>query len=182
MQFPMFVELEGRRCLVVGGGTVAARKVRALKAFGACVTVVAPETVAEIGDGVEIVRRPFSEGDVDGAFFVVVATGDHALNAKISDLCRRQNILVNVVDDPTLCSFVFPAIARRGSVVAGVSSGGTCPVAAQIVRGWVDARLTDEFVETVERLGRARDELKRRFPCPEARKEFCEKELSKWKD
>lgn len=181
MLFPVFVDMEGRHCLVVGGGAVAARKVRTLRAFGACVTVVASEIVAEIGNGVEIVRRPFSEGDVDGAFLVVVATDDHALNAEISDLCRRRNIPVNVVDDPALCSFTFPAIAQRGPIVAGVSSGGACPVATQVVRDWVDVRLTDDFVSAVERLGQAREELKRRFPDPGARKEFCEKELSKWR-
>lgn len=166
MHFPLFIDLADRPCLVVGAGSVAERKVRVLNDFGARVFLVAPE-----------VNRPFAEADLDGRALVVAATDDAALNARIARLCRARGILVNVVDDPGNCTFIFPAYVRKGPLTVAVSSGGTCPVAAQIVRDRAAPLLTERLVQAVERLGAARESLKRAWPDSAVRRERMRKEL-----
>jgi len=171
MHFPLFVGLEGRPCLVVGDGAVAGRKARALESFGAKVVRVAPETCG----------RGFEDGDVEGMALVVAATDDRSVNARVSALCKARGIPVNVVDDPANCTFLFPAIARKGPLTLAVSSGGACPVAAKLVRDRAARLLEDDFVSAVERLGREREDLKRAVPDPQERRRACEKELARWK-
>lgn len=134
--FPVFLELEGKRCLVAGGGRVALRKVSALREFGAAVLVVAPEILPEIQnmEGVLFHRRQFEEQDLNGQTLVVAATGDAAANRRISELCRKAGILVNAVDQTEDCDFIFPAYLKEGEVVAAFSSGGQSPVIAQYLK------------------------------------------------
>ena len=172
MQFPLFLDLDGKACLVVGGGTVAARKVRALAECGAKVVQVAPE----------ISGRGFADGDIEGMSLVVAATDDPAVNRRVAGLCKAKGLPVNVVDDPANCTFFFPAVVRKGPVTVAVSSGGTCPVAAKLVRDRAGRLLEDDFIAEVERLGREREDLKRQFPDPQARRRHCEEVLEKWKD
>ena len=172
MHFPLFLELDGKSCLVVGGGNVAARKASALREFGAKVVAVAPE----------VCGRGFADADVEGMALVVAATDDADVNRHVADLCKAKGIPVNVVDDPANCTFIFPAIARKGPLTVAVSSGGACPVAAKLVRDKAARAMPDDFVAEVERLGRARDELKRTFPDPQERRRHCEEVLKKWND
>lgn len=179
MHFPMFVELEAKPCLVVGGGEIAVRKAAVLRSFGAEVTVVAPEMN---GRDARWVRRRFEDRDVEGQTLVVAATDDVALNRHVSELCKARGIPVNVVDDPKNCTFVFPAIFRKGPIVAAVSSGGASPVAAKLVRDRIGRLVTDEFAAAVADQGARREELKRKYPDPQERKRICEEELAEWKD
>ena len=121
--------------------------------------------------------RPFQVSDIAVQTLVVAATDDAALNARIASLCRAAGIPVNVVDDPANCTFLFPAIARKGPVVAAVSTGGACPVATQVLRDRVEGLMTDRFCETVARLGAQREQLKKEFPDPAARRDRMRKEL-----
>lgn len=170
--FPLLIDLEGEPCLVVGSGDVATRKAAALADFGAHVTTVSPE----------VCGRGFDERDVAGMRLVVAATDDRAVNARVAAACRVQGVPVNVVDDPALCTFVFPAIARKGPMLVAVSSGGACPTAAQLLRDKAARLMTDEFVEAVERLGRDREKLKGECPDPQERKRKCEEALARWRD
>ena len=180
MQFPVFVELEGTACLVVGGGCVAARKATTLAEFGAKVVVVAPRVADVLKTGLfEVRERPFETRDIEGMFLVVAATDDPVTNARVAGLCRDRGVLVNAVDDPKNCTFTFGALFRKGVVVAAVSSGGRCPVAAQMVRDQMAGIVSDGFAAEVGRLGEAREDLKRRFPDPNERKNFYERELRK---
>ena len=179
MHFPMFVELEAKPCLVVGGGEIAARKAAVLRSFGAEVTVVAPEMN---GRDARWVQRGFEDRDVEGQTLVVAATDDVALNRHVSELCKARGIPVNVVDDPKNCTFVFPAIFRKGPIVAAVSSGGASPVAAKLVRDRIGRLVPDEFAAAVADQGARREELKRKYPDPQERKRICEEELAEWKD
>ena len=172
MKFPLFLELDGRPCLVAGGGAVAARKAKALAAFGAKVVQVAPE----------ICGRGFEEDDVEGMTLVVAATDEPSVNRHVADVCRTKGIPVNVVDDPKNCTFFFPALCRKGPLTVAVSSGGACPVAAKILRDKAARLMEDDFVAEVGRLGHEREELKKRYPDPQARRKHCEEVLSKWKD
>ena len=126
--FPVFVDLSARRALVVGGGRIAARRVNALAQFCPNVTVVAPAihpdiaTLAAAGR-VRVVGRAYRDGDLDGAELVLACTDDAALNAAIAGACRERRIPVNDASDRSRCDFLFPGIARRGAVVAGVTAG-----------------------------------------------------------
>lgn len=182
MHFPLFLELEGRPCLVVGGGKVAVRKAAALRSFGAAVTVVAPRIDPALEDGTAtLLRRGFEDADVEGRTLVVAATDEGETNRRVSRLCRARGIPVNVVDDPPNCTFIFPAVFRKGPITAAVSSGGACPVAAKLVRDKVAGLVADDFIAEVERLGAEREELKRRMPDPQVRRRHCEEVLAKWK-
>ena len=194
MHFPLFIELEGRPCLVVGGGPVAVRKAQALAECGAKVTVVAgvngqdarsTREDAFCGTGVSpvhVMRRNFADADVEGMALVVSATNDRAVNRRVADLCKARGIPVNVVDDPANCTFIFPAVVRKGPMTVAVSSGGACPVAAKLVRDRVAEALPDDFVAAVERLGKERENLKRNYPDPQVRRRVCEEALKRWKD
>ncbi len=134
--YPIVVRLSGRRVLVVGAGEVALRKVRGLLAAGAVVRVVAPEVVpgfAEL-DAVHVERRGYDSRDLDDAWLVVAATDDPALQQRIFDEAEAQRILVNAVDDPDRCSFILPAVERRGPVIVAVSTQGRSPALAGHLR------------------------------------------------
>ena len=185
MHFPLFVEFGDRPCLVVGGGPVAARKVAMLREFGAAVTVVAPDVCEELSravDGSRWLSKAFQDADVEGQTLVVAATDDAELNGRVAALCKARRIPVNVVDDPPNCTFIFPAVFRKGPIVAAVSSGGASPVAAKLVRDKVARLVSDDFVAAVESQGARRQELKLNYPDPQERKRVCEEELAKWKD
>ena len=194
MHFPLFIELEGRPCLVVGGGPVAVRKTQALVECGAKVTVVAgtngqgarlsgEDSFGGTGvSPVRVVRRDFADGDVEGMALVVSATNDRAVNRRVAELCEARGVPVNVVDDPANCTFIFPAVVRKGPMTVAVSSGGACPVAAKMVRDKVAAALSDDFVAAVGRLGNERENLKRDYPDPQVRRRVCEEALKRWKD
>lgn len=170
--FPMFVDLHGKSCLVVGAGRIARHKADMLASFGASVDIVAPE-----------VNRPFSSDDVKGRALVVAATDDAEVNAAVARACRDSGVPVNSVDDAANCTFFFSSIARKGPVVAAMSSGGCCPAATQLLRDAVEPRLTDAFVAETERLGAMRGELKKRFPDAGRRREYCRGKLEEsWKD
>ena len=113
---------------------------------------------------------------------VVSATNDRAVNRRVAELCKARGIPVNVVDDPANCTFVFPAVLRKGPMTVAVSSGGACPVAAKMVRDKVAAALPDDFVAAVGRLGDERENLKRNYPDPQERRRICEEALKRWKD
>lgn len=123
--FPMFVDLNDKRALVVGAGKIAARRVRTLLMFCDDVTVVAPEIAPELeAMGAALVRRAFEAGDLEGMDIVLACTDDGALNAEIVKLCRARGIPVNASSDHSLCDFYFPGVALRGDVVAGVTASG----------------------------------------------------------
>lgn len=127
--FPAFVDLSDRQALVVGGGRIAARRVNTLAQFCPNVTVVAPAIHPDIAalaarGWVKTVERAYREEDLDGAELVLACTDDGALNAAVVEACRARRIPVNDASDRTRCDFLFPGIARRGEVVAGVTAGG----------------------------------------------------------
>ena len=119
--FPMFVDLTGRPCLIVGGGTVAARKAEKLRPYAPSLTVIAPEFVPGF-ENCTLLPRPYRPGDEDGMSLVIAATGDPILNHAISTTCRAKNIPVNVVDDKEYCSFLFPCVpaaaGKRGEALS----------------------------------------------------------------
>lgn len=135
--FPLMVQLEDAPVLLVGGGRTAFHKAKILVDFGARVQVVAPELLSEFRElPVRWESRTFEPEDLDRGDWIltVAATNHREVNRTVSRLCREKRIPVNVVDDPELCSFIFPALIREGEVVCAVSSGGRSPLVAQYVK------------------------------------------------
>ena len=123
-RFPLFVDLTGRAAVVIGGGTVGLRRAEVLCAFGALVTVVSP-SLARDADGIRHIARPYTPGDLAGAFLAVAATNDPAVNGSVGEEARQSGIFFNRSDDPAQCDFFFPAICEGDGLVAGlVGSGG----------------------------------------------------------
>ena len=164
--FPFFVEIKDRKCLVVGGGVVALRKIEKLLPFGVEITVVSPAFCTEIEEmeGIRRICRKFEPADVEGNLFVIGATDDEMVNAEISALCRERNIPVNIVDDPEKCTFFFPALVKKGEFVAGFSTGGSSPLAAQFIRRKVEDAVPEGFDRVVEIMAEIRGKIKEEIP------------------
>nr|VFJ58660.1 MAG: uroporphyrin-III C-methyltransferase / precorrin-2 dehydrogenase / sirohydrochlorin ferrochelatase [Candidatus Kentron sp. DK] len=179
---PIFLNVEGRSCLVIGGGEVAARKVALLLQAGASVTVVAPDpgrSAAELGkEGrIEIRARAFSPEDLADRYLVIAATDDHALNERVARLAHERSIPVNVVDKPALCSFIVPSVIDRSPVVVAVSTGGASPVLARIIRARLETLVPAAFGKLAELAAEFRDKVKAHFSHPPDRRIFWEKVL-----
>jgi len=146
--YPVFLDLRGRRCVVIGGGEVALRKVESLLAAGAEVTVVAPRAL-EMPPGVTVVERGFQPADLDGAFFAISATDDRAVNSAVAAEAEARGILINVVDVPAESSVILPAVVRRGEFVLAVSTGGASPALARRLRERLEAEFGEEYGELI---------------------------------
>jgi siroheme synthase-like protein len=159
--FPLFVDLRGKDCLIVGGGTVAARKARSLLDFGAKLRVVDPQPSASIKAlSLTLFSRPYrSPEDIAGARVVIAATNKKELNNLVAQDARAAGIPVNVVDDPERCTFFFPALVRRGELVAGISTAGFCPRFSALFREHLDAALPPNLGEVLELLNLERQRL-----------------------
>ncbi|HEX2023387.1 MAG TPA: bifunctional precorrin-2 dehydrogenase/sirohydrochlorin ferrochelatase [Acidimicrobiales bacterium] len=145
--YPVNLILEGRRCLVVGGGAVAARKVEGLLACGAVVHVVAPEVSDEIRGWPEVTvdERPYQQDDITGRRLVIAATNSSAVNRSVFLDCEAEGIWVCGADDPENCSFTLPSVVRRGSLVFTVSTGGRSPAVARWLRERLEAQFGPEY-------------------------------------
>jgi len=149
------LDVRGRRCIVVGGGAVARRKVDGLLDAGAAVTVVAPDT-GPMPAGVTVLRRPFQPDDVAGALLVFAATNDPQVNTAVAAAATARDIPVNVADDPSQCSMLVPAVVRRGALLIAISTGGASPLLARRIRHELEAAYGAEYEELVELLWQLR--------------------------
>ena len=162
--FPFFMDLEGREGLVVGGGAVALRKLQKLLPYGPRLTVAAPELLAEIEalPGLARLRWSFAPAMLEGKGFVIAATDDREVNRGIAALCRERGIPVNAVDDKEQCTFLFPALVKRGYLTVGVSTAGASPSAAAWVGRRVSERLPEDFGELLDYLASLRPMVQKR--------------------
>jgi precorrin-2 dehydrogenase / sirohydrochlorin ferrochelatase len=160
--YPVNLAVAGRRCVVVGGGAVASRKVDGLTAAGAEVVVIAPSVDRSIRarDEVEIVERDYRRGDLEGAWLAVAATDDPEVNAAVHAEGEASRVWVNAADDPAACSFTLPAVLRRGPVQIAVSTSGHSPALAAWIRNQIGETLGPEVALLAEWLADAREEMK----------------------
>jgi precorrin-2 dehydrogenase / sirohydrochlorin ferrochelatase len=162
--FPVFLKLKGKRCLVVGGGKVAYRKILDLLDCGADITAVAedpnPECteIAEQGKLTLLIRR-FRPEDIEGISLVFAATGDDLVNVEISDLARSKGILANVVDDPEKCDFFSGSVVKRGHLQIAISTGGSSPSIAQKIRRELEERYSESYGDFIDAAGEMRKEI-----------------------
>jgi len=173
--YPLFVDLAGRRCVVVGGGAMAEPKVEALVECGAEVVVISPQVTEKIRRWVEEGRlrwepRAYRLGDLEGAWLVVSAPDDRSLNRAVWEEAQARRVWVNAVDDPPHCSFIAPAVYRQGELVLAVSTSGKAPALAVRLRDRLAAQLGPEYAAFLELAAELRGELVRRVPQFERRR------------
>jgi siroheme synthase-like protein len=175
--FPVLLDLEGKRCVVVGGGWGTVERVRSLLDAGAEVTLISPTAFQEVeqlaSDGrIQWHAREYQPGDLDAAFLAIACPSDRARNAEIWAEAEARGIPVNAVDDPPHCSFIFPAIHRQGDLVVAVSSGGKSPALASRLRDRIARELGPGYGQFLHLLGQLRPEVTERFPGFERRREI----------
>jgi siroheme synthase-like protein len=169
------LDLEGRRALVVGGGSVGLEKAAGLIACGARVTVVSPTLDERFADfDVEWVARRYQRWDLRGCFLVIAATSDRAVNEKVSRDAELRGMLCNVADVPDLCNFILPAVHREGPIAIAVSTGGASPALAKRLRSQIAELVRPEHAELAEELRALRPEVKVKFPTYEERRDHFE--------
>ena len=172
--YPVFLDLRGRRAVVIGGGAVAEQKVHGLIAAGAHVTLVSPETTPPLADlarrgAIEIRRRPYRPGDLAGAWLAIAASDDRAVNEAAWAEAERVGVPLNAVDDLEHCSFIAPAIHREGDITVAVSTGGKSPALAVRLRQRIARLVGRAEARLCALLGELRPELAGRVPDARAR-------------
>jgi siroheme synthase-like protein len=171
------VGLDAARCVVAGGGTVAARKVTGLRQAGAKPIVISPTLCPELESHaaqgeIEVIRRPYRQGDLTGARLVIAATDDPAVNEAVFREAQTVGCLVNVVDDPARCSFFVPAVVRRGVLTIAVSTGGKSPALARRIRQQLESLFDPAYEMLLDLLSRLRPMVQATVPDPEQRAAF----------
>ena len=164
--YPIFLNISGRRCVVVGGGQVALRKVKALIECGADVEVISPDLCLELrrlaeSREVRALNREYQSGDLRGAFVVIAATDNSDVNRKVAEEAKRNAALVNVVDDAENSDFIIPSYLRRGDVTVAISTAGKSPALARKIRNRLEKDLGNEYASLTNLIGEVRAEAKR---------------------
>ncbi len=159
--FPMFLKLQGKRCLVVGAGKVGEPKIGGLFATGARIRVVSLDASPAVHEWaragkIELELRSFSAEDLDGAFLAVVSTNSRTLNERVYREAQRRGVLCNVVDVPDLCDFFYPAVVRRGDLQIAISTAGQSPSLAQKIRQQLEKQFGPGYAAWVAELGETR--------------------------
>ncbi|HNL31376.1 MAG TPA: siroheme synthase CysG [Pseudomonadales bacterium] len=179
---PICIDLRGRHCLLVGGGEVARRKAETLLRAGATLRLVAPAIDPGLGElvrqrGGELRLRAFEPRDVDDVWLAVAATDDEAVNRQVRDAARQRGVLVNVVDQPALCDFIFPSIIDRDPLLIAVSSGGRAPLLARLLRARLETTIPAGYGRLAAWMGRFRPQVKAQIAGGAARRRFWERVL-----
>jgi uroporphyrin-III C-methyltransferase / precorrin-2 dehydrogenase / sirohydrochlorin ferrochelatase len=176
---PIFIHIKHRPCLVVGGGSIAARKVALLRKAQADVTVVAPDLCEELkklrDEGyIQHLAREFEDMDLESCVVAIAATDQRSVNERVSVLANQLRLPVNVVDNPDLCSFIMPSIIDRSPVVIAVSTGGSSPVLARLIRTKLEGAIPAAYGRLAGLVESFRDKVKASFPDVESRRGFWE--------
>lgn len=181
--YPVFLALEGKKVLVVGGGRVAQRKIETLLEHGALVNVVAREFNRPIASMVEkgliqYAGQDFAESHLDHIFLVIAATSDVSLNRHISEQAQQRGLFVNAVDQPSECNFIVPSVLRRGDLVVAVSTSGKSPAFARKVREDLEEHFGEEYASFLTLMGNLRELVLSRGLSQEQNKVLFEKLIS----
>ncbi|HKI02170.1 MAG TPA: bifunctional precorrin-2 dehydrogenase/sirohydrochlorin ferrochelatase [Thermoanaerobaculia bacterium] len=175
--YPVYLDLNGRRCFVLGGCALAEEKVKGLLTAGARVTVVAPDLTPGLCElavegTVDVIGRRYRRGDLNGAFLVLVVNQGKPVAETVWEETRGRNVLVNTLDDVPHCDFIAPAIVRRGDLSIAISTGGKAPVMAVRLRQRLEVEVGQEHARFLEIAGNLRAPLARRWPDFETRRDL----------
>jgi precorrin-2 dehydrogenase/sirohydrochlorin ferrochelatase len=167
--YPVYLDLKAKKCVVVGGGEVAERKVQALLAAGAEVCLISPVVtpqISELGKAGKLtfINREYHCGDLEGACLVIGATDNEAINRRVAQDAEQAGILVNIVDVPKLCNFIVPSKVQRGDLVLSISTGGKSPALTKKIRQQLEQLYGAEYAEHVALLGKCREQVLQRIP------------------
>ena len=173
------LRLSGRRCLVVGGGTVGLEKVEGLLACDGDVVLVSPDAIDPLSDlaaegSIRWERREYRPEDLEGTFMVIAATGDTEVNIQVYEDAERRAMLVNVVDVPPLCNFILPAIIRTGPIAIAISTAGASPALAKRIRDEIAEEYGEPYARLAVLLNEVRGWAKGTLPTYQDRKAFFE--------
>ena len=162
--FPVFLDLKNRKCVVVGGGRVAERKIQNLRKAGAAVTVVSPRLTPALErlketKGIDHRRRAYKTGDLKAAFLAVAATDHRPTNEKVFREASARRIPVNAVDDPVHCTFIVPAVISRGDILIAISTGGRSPALAKALRKKLEREVGGEYSSLLKLIGAVRKSI-----------------------
>lgn len=177
---PIFINLIDQRCVVIGGGDVALRKITMLRRAQAnnidcyATAICEPLLALASNDGLQCHQTTFSPEQLDGACIVIAATDDEAVNEAVSIAAKARNIPVNVVDAPTLCTFTMASLVDRSPIVIAISSEGKAPVLARYIRAKIETMLPASYGRIATIAGEFRDKVKARFGTIEQRRYFWE--------
>jgi len=175
--YPIYIDIENREVIIIGGGNVCARKAETMMRYGARVTVVAPKLNDEIEawareERLVVKRKRYDHGDLGGANLVIASTDDTSVNEQIAADCRARRIPVNVVDVTPLCEFIIPAIVESGSIQIAVSTGGKSPAIARTLKEDLQRAIGPEYAEINDVLATLREGAKAKLPTDVDRKRF----------
>lgn len=175
--YPIFLNIQDKKCVVVGGGNVAWRKVCSLKDAGARVTVVSPDFCPELEKetDVERIQQRYDTGFLNGAALVIASTDDGEVNKKVCHDALERGILVNVVDKPELCSFIVPASVMREDLCICISTGGASPALARNIRENLERQFGEEYDEFTRLLSETRRKLLSEIKDESIRREILQR-------
>jgi siroheme synthase-like protein len=161
----MFLNVNGKRCIVIGGGTVALRKAKSLLEYKAVVEVISPDICGEINKlankgQIKVTRRPYQEGDLQGALLAIAATDDRTINTHVSEEAQKSGVLINAVDDPQNSNFIVPACLHRGDLTIAISTGGRSPALARKIRLKLEKDFGEEYAPLAVLIDEIRDKIK----------------------
>ena len=170
--YPVYLDIRGKRCVIVGGGKVAYRKACSLQDAGADVIVISPDVCSDMErrNGLTVIKKNYEDVFIDNSFLVIAATDNQEVNKKVAIDAAKRNILVNVVDCPEQCSFTVPSTINRGDLCISISTGGASPALAKNIRRKLEDIFGSEYEEYINLLTKMRalalseitDDLKRR--------------------
>ena len=178
--YPVFLDLTGKRCVIVGGGQVAERKCRSLMKTRALITVIAPEITKKLRDYkdtgvIKHIGRDYRKGDITSADIVISATGSRETNERVARDAESLHKLVNVVDTPDLCNFIVPSVFRRGTLSIAVSTGGVSPAFAKEIRKELEKIYGPELEGKLKAIGKMRGRAKKEMTGKKERERFIKK-------
>jgi len=162
--YPVFLNLNGKQALVVGGGIVAERKIEILLDCGALIDIISKKLTDKLNEFLESgkicrIGESFKENHLDNVFLVIAATNDERLNHKISNIAQTRGLLVNAVDQPADCNFIVPSILRKGDLLIAISTSGKSPSLAKKIRRDLEPQFGDEYASFLTLMGRIRDKI-----------------------
>jgi precorrin-2 dehydrogenase/sirohydrochlorin ferrochelatase len=178
--YPLFLDIAGKLCVVLGGGKIAERKVSTLLKFKARVKLISPTITkslfkrAESGK-IEFVERGYREGDLEGAALVFAATDRKEVNLRIKREADAKGLPINIVNDPQSCEFLVPSIVQKGPITVAISTSGSLPLLSKKLRQEIDDYLTDDYIKYADMIGKFRKTLKETVKNGKKRKEIMAK-------
>jgi len=175
----MFVKLQNKKCIVLGGGQVAERKICLLLEAGGQVVLISPEITEKlkslvINNKIEYLNRKYKKGDLKGAYIVIAATDSPMVNKKIYEESSKSGIMINIVDAPELCDFILPSFIKRGPLMITVTTDGESPALAKKIRKDIEKIYGEEYGAFTTLLGSLRERIQEEIPEEKSRKKFWE--------